>query len=61
MAQGLGEEGEEEEEGSEEEEEEGSEGEVWDGEVASHDKHLPMIVLPLYSLLSSEKQAEVCE
>ena len=45
-----------EEEGEEEEEEE--EGE-WGVEVAAHDQQLPLLVLPLYSLLSSERQAEV--
>ena len=43
------------EEGEEEEEE----GKEWRAEVSSHDKRLPLLVLPLYSLLSSDRQAEV--
>ena len=35
------------------------EGEEWDPEVTAHDQQLPMLVLPLYSLLSSERQSEV--
>jgi ATP-dependent RNA helicase DHX37/DHR1 len=42
----------------EEGEEEGEETD-WKAEVSAHDKQLPMLVLPLYSLLPPEKQAEV--
>ena len=31
----------------------------WEAEISSHDQQLPMLVLPLYSLLSSERQCEV--
>ena len=50
--EGEGEEEEEEEEGERETEE-------WEAEVLAHDKQLPMVVLPLYSLLSSEQQSQV--
>ena len=49
-----------EEEGEEKEEEEEREKMEWGGLVSCHDKHLPLTVLPLYSLLPSERQAEVC-
>ena len=52
-----GEEGEGEEEGEEGVGE--GEGEEWETEVTLHDQQLPMLVLPLYSLLSAERQAEV--
>ena len=50
--------GEEEEEEDEEEEEE-EDGDWEEAEVSVHDQQLPMKVLPLYSLLSSERQSEV--
>ena len=45
-----------EEEGEEEEEDGGGE---LVAEVSAHDQQLPMLVLPLFSLLSSDRQAEV--
>ena len=52
-------EGEEEEEEEEGKEKEGEEEKEWGTEVTLHDQQLPMLVLPLYSLLSAERQAEV--
>ena len=45
--------------GEREEEEEGEKD--WEAEVSAYNQQLPMLVLPLYSLLSSERQAEVSE
>ena len=47
--------GEEEEDGEEGQEEE----EEWGTKVTLHDQQQPMLVLPLYSLMSAERQAEV--
>ena len=51
-----------EEEGGEEEEGEGEgerEREEWAADISAHDRQLPLLVLPLFSLLSSDRQAEV--